>query len=219
MGVVVGAHLCELLAQLEALDRVHVIAILTRGGFEEGNLSLVGRIATRWDAVRFLSNLLRLCDEETRAPEIPDPPVARPIFIAGLPRSGTTFLHSLLAEDPANLVPRVWQLIHPYPPKNSAAGPDRRPRQVTRQLRLFALLAPDFRRMHPIDAGSPQECSEITAYVFASLRSIRPTTFRATAVGSTMRRVKGRLSTSVSRATDSKTASGSRCTKTRRASG
>jgi sulfotransferase family protein len=141
-----------------------------RACFEEGNLSLVGRIATRWDAVRFLSNLLRLCDEETRAPEILDQPVARPIFIAGLPRSGTTFLQSLLAEDPANLVPRVWQLIHPYPPKNSTAGPDRRPRQVTRQLRLFALLAPDFRRMHPIDAGSPQECSEITAHVFASLR-------------------------------------------------
>jgi hypothetical protein len=43
-------------------------------------------------------------------------------------------------------------------------------RRVTRQLRLFGLLAPDFRRMHPIDARSPQECSEITAHVFASLR-------------------------------------------------
>ena len=41
---------------------------------------------------------------------------------------------------------------------------------MARQLRLFGLLAPEFRRMHPIDAGSPQECSEITAHVFASLR-------------------------------------------------
>jgi hypothetical protein len=73
-----------------------------------------------------------------------------------------------LAEDPANLVPRVWQLIHPYPPKNP--GPDLRRQWVARQLRLFGLLAPEFRRMHPIDAGSPQECSEITAHVFASLR-------------------------------------------------
>jgi hypothetical protein len=75
-----------------------------------------------------------------------------------------------LAEDPANLVPRVWQLIHPYPGNSSASGPDLRLRQVARQLRLFGLMAPDFRRMHPIDAGSPQECSEITAHVFASLR-------------------------------------------------
>src|SRR5262249_34831391 len=69
---------------------------LLRACFEEANLSLVGRIATRWDAVRFLSNLLRLFDEETRVPEILTRPVAGPIFISGLPRSGTTFLHSLL---------------------------------------------------------------------------------------------------------------------------
>jgi hypothetical protein len=35
---------------------------------------------------------------------------------------------------------------------------------------MFDMLAPEFRRMHPIDASSPQECSEITAHVFASLR-------------------------------------------------
>ncbi|HEY1433362.1 MAG TPA: sulfotransferase [Stellaceae bacterium] len=143
---------------------------LLRACFEDANLSLVGRIATRWDIVRFLSNLLRLVDEEKRAPEILAQPVARPIFISGLPRSGTTFLHSLLAEDPANSVPRIWQLIHPYPLGNGRSGSDFRARRVARQLRLFGLLAPDFRRMHPIDADSPQECSEITAHVFASLR-------------------------------------------------
>ncbi len=143
---------------------------LLRACFEDANLSLVGRIATRWDVVRFLSNLLRLADEEKRTPEILAQPIAKPIFISGLPRSGTTFLHSLLAEDPTNLVPRVWQLIHPYRPKNSGSDPDRRKRRVSRQLRLFGVLAPNFRRMHPIEADSPQECSEITAHVFASLR-------------------------------------------------
>jgi Sulfotransferase family len=146
------------------------LQMLLRACYEDANLSLVGRVATRWDVVRFLSNLLRLFDEEQRAPEILARPVDRPIFISGLPRSGTTFLHSLLAEDPANLVPRVWQLIHPYPLSNAEAGPDRRAQRVARQLRLFGMLAPDFRRMHPIDAGSPQECSEITAHVFTSLR-------------------------------------------------
>jgi Sulfotransferase family len=134
---------------------------------EEAELSLFGRFATHWDAVRFLSNLLRLCEEEKRAPKILEECIERPIFIAGLPRSGTTFLHSLLAQDDTNLVPRVWQLIHPYP---LGAGPDLRPRRVARQLRMFGMLAPEFRRMHPIDASSPQECSEITAHIFASLR-------------------------------------------------
>jgi len=137
---------------------------------EEAELSLFGRFATRWDTVRFLSNLLRLREEERRAPEILGQRIERPIFIAGLPRSGTTFLHSLLAQDPTNLVPRVWQLIHPYPPGQPGDGPDLRPRRVSRQLRMFGMLAPEFRRMHPIDASSPQECSEITAHVFASLR-------------------------------------------------
>jgi hypothetical protein len=141
-----------------------------RACFEEADLSLFGRIATRWDVVRFLSNLLRFVDEEKRTSEILAQPITKPIFVSGLPRSGTTFLHSLLAEDPANLVPRVWQLIHPYPPGTPTLSPDRRVRRVARQLRLFGLLAPDFRRMHPIDADSPQECSEITAHVFASLR-------------------------------------------------
>jgi len=120
--------------------------------------------------VRFLSNLLRLRREEKRTAGITDQPIERPIFIAGLPRSGTTFLHTLLAQDPANLVPRVWQLIHPYPLGEPRAGTDPRSRRVARQLRLFSVVAPEFRRMHPIDADSPQECSEITAHIFASLR-------------------------------------------------
>ncbi len=135
---------------------------------EEARLNLVGSLALRWDTMRFLTNLLRLRAEEQFRPAILEQRVERPIFISGLPRSGTTFLHSLLAEDPANLAPRVWQLIHPYPVNRS--GSDRRLQQVSRQLRMFGLLAPDFQRMHPIGADSPQECSEITAHVFASLR-------------------------------------------------
>ena len=147
---------------------IDALQVLLHSCREEADLSLFGRFAIRWDSLRFLSNLLRLRAEELRAPEILERPIEGPILIAGLPRSGTTFLHSLLAEDPENLVPRVWQLIHPYPA--APAGADRRPQQVARQLRLFAMLAPEFRRLHPITANSPQECSEITAHVFASLR-------------------------------------------------
>jgi Sulfotransferase family len=143
---------------------------LLRACREEAELSLFGRFATHWDAVRFLSNLLRLHEEERRAPQILEQPIERPIFIAGLPRSGTTFLHSLLAQDHTNLVPCVWQLIHPYPLDGRGAGPDLRSHRVARQLRMFGMLAPEFQHMHPIDASSPQECSEITAHVFASLR-------------------------------------------------
>jgi len=134
---------------------------------EEASLSIVGRLALRWDTMRFLSNLLQLRAAERRVPAITRQPIERPIFITGLPRSGTTFLHRLLMADRDNRAPLVWQTIYPYPPRD---GADRRVARVTRQLRAFERLAPRFRGLHPLFATSPQECSEITAHAFRSLR-------------------------------------------------
>ncbi|MBN8905351.1 MAG: sulfotransferase, partial [Rhodospirillales bacterium] len=125
----------------------------------ESALTVVGRIATRWDVTRFLSNLLVLREAEARDPGIQHERIDRPIFITGLPRSGTTFLHRLMMHDPATRAPLVWQTIFPYP----KASPARSAAQVQRQLRSFERLAPEFRALHPLDATSPQECSEITA--------------------------------------------------------
>jgi hypothetical protein len=135
---------------------------------DEAALSLVGRIATRWDVLRFLSNLLLLRAAEYRQPSITAEPVVQPIFITGLPRSGTSFLHRMMMEDPANRAPLVYETIHPYP--SPFHRNDRRAARVARQLRTFEALAPEFRALHPLDATSPQECSEITAHVFRSLR-------------------------------------------------
>jgi hypothetical protein len=132
----------------------------------EASLSVVGRVAINWDIGRFLANLLLMEQAEIRAPDIAAEPVRRPVFITGLPRSGTTFLHRLMMLDGANQVPRVWQTIYPYP-QGSARQVIRK---VDRQLRAFERLAPDFHAMHPIDATSPQECSEIQAHIFSSLR-------------------------------------------------
>jgi len=133
----------------------------------EADLSLVGRLATQWDVVRFLTNLLRLQAEEADRPEIAAQTIKQPIFITGLPRSGTTFLHRLMMTDSNNRAPLVWETLFPWP---NTAGPDRRVAHVARQLRMFEKLAPEFRALHPLEATSPQECSEITAHVFRSLR-------------------------------------------------
>lgn len=137
----------------------------------EASLGLVGRMATRWDVLRFLTNLLALRAAEQRDPAIGEAAIERPIVITGLPRSGTTFLHRLLLADPHNRAPRVWQTIYPYPLSEPRRGADTdRPARVARQLRAFERLAPEFRALHPLDAHSPQECSEITGHVFRSLR-------------------------------------------------
>jgi hypothetical protein len=139
-------------------------------------LTFFGKVSLRWDMIRLLRNAQKVEDAQ-RVAAIAAAPVPAPIFILGLPRSGTTFLHSLLAEDHDNQVPRNWQTI--YPGQRQAdfdPQEDARVRAVDRQLKMFAGLAPGFADMHPIDADSPQECSEITAHVFQSLRF--DTTFR-----------------------------------------
>jgi hypothetical protein len=89
------------------------------------------------------------------------------MFITGLPRSGTTFLHRLMMIDPMNRCPLVWETIFPYPRPGQR---DDRISTVARQLRAFEFLAPEFRALHPLEATSPQECSETSAHVFRSLR-------------------------------------------------
>jgi hypothetical protein len=135
----------------------------------EARLSVFGRFSTRWDCLRLLVNLLILRSRESDNPAILARPVRQPIFITGLPRSGTSFLHALLAEDPANAAPRCWQTIYPirdHPAHGARSGP----KEVQRQFDVFDMLAPEMRSLHPFDALSPQECADITAHSFHSLR-------------------------------------------------
>ncbi len=135
----------------------------------EADLSLFGWFAARWDISRCLANLLRFDEEEERSPHILRLPVESPVFVTGMPRSGTTFFHMLLAQDPGNLVPLCWQTIFPYP-RRGAASPDLRPALVERQFKIFESLTPDLHKLHPLTAQMPQECAEITGQVFQSLR-------------------------------------------------
>jgi hypothetical protein len=132
----------------------------------EGDLTLFGRYSIKWDALRSLANLLRFEAQEEADPAILNERIERPIFITGFPRSGTTLLHTLIAEDRAIFVPRCFETISPYP----YSCHDRRREQVDRQLRMFQGLAPQMAVMHPLSAEGPQECTEITAQVFQSLR-------------------------------------------------
>ena len=148
---------------------IEALVALTSSLQEEASLSPFGRLAARWELTRMLSTLLILADAEREDPAILTRPLAPPIFIAGLPRSGTTFLHGLLAEDPLNRAPRIWEAIYPYP-KHRAAGFAAGWRKVQLQLQLFARLSPGIRSLHPIEADAPQECIEFTSHVFRSPR-------------------------------------------------
>jgi hypothetical protein len=147
------------------------LEVLIKSYEEEADLNTFGRMAARWDVERFLSNLLLLRSAEKREPAILQQSIKRPVFITGLPRSGTTFLHELLGRDPSNRIVRCWETIYPYATRFGRSGdPDDRRRKVDRQLALFARLAPEIQSLHPIRAESGQECSEITGHVLTSSR-------------------------------------------------
>jgi Sulfotransferase family len=143
--------------------------VLLRAYETEAQLSFVGRICVREDSVRLLKNRLRLVADRRRHPGIAAEVIRRPLFITGLPRSGTTFLHALLAQDPAHRAPQVWEVMHPSPPPEKASyATDARITTTARELKWLDLLMPDFETVHLIDARLPQECIAITSHDFRS---------------------------------------------------
>jgi hypothetical protein len=75
----------------------------------------------RQQLTRLLTHRLRIALDRRRFPDITKEAIVRPIFVVGLPRSGTTLLHSMLAEDPDVHAPRAWHVHTPSPPPG--AGP------------------------------------------------------------------------------------------------
>ncbi len=137
----------------------------------EARLHAIGRIAARRDVVSLLSNRLQVVDDARRNPEIAHEEVARPVFIVGLPRTGTTFLHRLLAQDPAHRAPQTWEILHPdFPRDETRRRRQARIARTDRQLRQLDWLAPAFRRIHLVGADLPEECIAIMAHGFVSDR-------------------------------------------------
>ena len=137
---------------------------------QDANLSLLGAWALRFDVLRCLKNLLRFDELEARFPALLEAPVPAPIFITGMPRSGTTFLHRLIAQDPNTIAPRLMHLVHPDVSQCGRAAAALRRAAVRVQLALFRSLAPEFNALHPVGVDEPEECTDIIAQVFHSPR-------------------------------------------------
>ena len=136
----------------------------------ESDLNGLGRNAVRFEIRRSLHNLLEFERRERDDPAVLTRPLERPIFITGMPRSGSTFLHRLLVRDPAVAAPLSWRLVHPHPSAAGRLGESLNRARVQAQFYLMRLLAPELNSLHEVAAGEPEECTDITAQVFQSLR-------------------------------------------------
>ena len=104
-----------------------------------------------------LISRLKIFDAFDREPEILNEKIVAPIFVTGLPRSGTSALLNLLAADPDSRPLAQWELRHPEPyPGLKRGEPD--PRYVALVEKMRSHQDSEFRKMHYADADTPEEC-------------------------------------------------------------
>ncbi len=109
--------------------------------------------------VNTLSNRLRVEDYLARHPELLARPIERPMFVFGLPRTGTTLAINLLNADPARRCFLRWEAFESIPPPTPEelhAGP--RYDKAQAALEISVKYAPHISAMHHEDADSPTEC-------------------------------------------------------------
>lgn len=119
--------------------------------------------------VRHLVNGLRLAEVQDRNPDLSDrgPDVA--VVITGLPRTGTTLLHKLVALDPGSRVLRLWEALSPVP--RAATDSDARSGRIAAAeswLERYLELVPEMRTIHSLSADGPEECDALLQNAFAS---------------------------------------------------
>jgi hypothetical protein len=135
----------------------------------DSHTSLVGKQRFYQNLIRLLTNRLLIEEYYRQYPEIAEQRIDAPIFITGLPRTGTSFVQQLLALEPSVKYLSCWECDTPCPPPQlvlSIADP---------RIQLYQKLAdigkqlwPELHKAHPVDAGRPEECQQLLAMDFKS---------------------------------------------------
>jgi len=146
------------------------LSILVNSLELQADLHPLGRFLMRVHLLELLETRLRLVQAwSERSQTRRGSPIQRPIFITGMPRSGSTFLHELLAEDPENRAPRVWEVMFPLPAQNGVRNEvESRVRKAEASLWWFRRLAPRADSVYPMRAWTPHECVAIHSHTFLS---------------------------------------------------
>src|SRR5258706_6633280 len=133
------------------------LSVLTESLEREADLHPLGRFLMRVHLRDLLETRLRLTDAWRKQREPLDTSVMeRPVIITGMPRSGSTFLHELLTEDPGNRAPRVWEVMFPVSnPGKAGNDRDRRGRKTAGNPWWFRRPAPPAESGDSIPAGTP----------------------------------------------------------------
>ena len=137
----------------------------------KAHLSAFGRISTRQLLLQLLSSRLLIEERIKRHPEILEEKIERPIIIAGPPRTGTTHLFNLIAQDSDLRTLPYWESLEPLLPEKEQPAPGQPDPRIARAEKSIAFLdwmMPHFRAMHEFTADGPHEEIQLLAIHFST---------------------------------------------------
>ena len=139
-------------------DYIEPLEILIHSINKHNNFNLFGRIALNHQLrsrLKMRAKLTALYDKNTFI----EP--AEPVFVIGLPRSGTSLLFNLLSQDKAHRSPQYWEIMHLMPLAKTQTARKRREFKTNTELKLAKTIIPKLRAIHTIRATTPEECQQI----------------------------------------------------------
>ncbi len=149
-------------AQLEGLP------VLVKASNEEARLSERGAGMWEQSITNYLINRMKVVDYAKRHPELLEAPVAKPTFVFGLPRTGTTMTINLLSSDPARRCYRRFEALDSIPPVSGDYKTDPRYLAELAKGEVAMKYMPQIAAIHWEDADSPSEDQYSMAQSFCS---------------------------------------------------
>lgn len=122
---------------------------------------------------RSLVKRLELVEDRKRFPEIAGEVIEAPIFILGLPRTGSTNLHGLIAQCEGMRAPRRWEMSYPSPPPEKSTY-ETDPRIAQTHAAEVAGASEELRKRHPITADRPEQCQSLNDFAFMNWSLMAP---------------------------------------------
>lgn len=134
--------------------------------FQKQTFSNLGYISSHIESNLIMVRRLRFIQYLKENPNIINIPIRCPVFVTGLPRTGTTFLHRLLSLDPAVRSPLLWELLAPVPIVNGNASPEEKEKDSKKRINFVKQLIASKKQggdlavdhIHEVGYNLPEEC-------------------------------------------------------------
>ncbi len=146
------------------------LEVFLDSGANEGQLTEIGKAALEGMALSNLVNRLNVVEWHRTHPELATSNIDSPIFLIGLPRTGTTALSHLLSVDPANRSLLGWEISQSVPPPTTATyRTDPRFIAAMEAPDMLGMINPEFKAIHHDPPDMPLECATVLGQHFSSL--------------------------------------------------